>query len=123
MGLQGTLDTFSLAEVLGLIERARHTGALGVQSPDGHGTLYVTAGRFCAGEALPISAPGSGQWAVDLIYHPAETPFLATAAARGARVVGGLGMLVHQAALGFAAMTGHPAPFAAMRAAAEIPST
>ena len=36
-----------------------------------------------AGEALPISAPGSGQWAVDLIYHPAETPFLATAAARG----------------------------------------
>jgi shikimate dehydrogenase len=76
-----------------------------------------------AGEPPPISAPGSGQWAVDLIYHPAETPFLAAAAARGAQVVGGLGMLVHQAVLGFETMTGHPAPLAAMRAAAEIPPT
>ncbi len=33
-------------------------------------------------------------------------------------MVGGLGMLVHQAALGFEAMTGHPAPLAAMQAAA-----
>jgi shikimate dehydrogenase len=71
-----------------------------------------------AGEELPIEAPGTGQWAVDLIYHPAETPFLAAAAARGAAVVGGLGMLVHQAALGFEAMTGHPAPLAAMQAVA-----
>ena len=71
-----------------------------------------------AGEPLPIPAPGAGQWAVDLIYHPAETPFLAAARAQGADVVGGLGMLVHQAALGFEAMTGHPAPLAAMQAAA-----
>ncbi len=74
-----------------------------------------------AGESLPIAPPGPGRWAVDLIYHPAETPFLAAAAARGARVVGGLGMLVHQAALGFEAMTGHPAPLVAMRAAAGMP--
>jgi shikimate dehydrogenase len=72
------------------------------------------------GETLPIATPGTGQWAVDLIYHPAETPFLAAAGARGARVVGGLGMLVHQAMLGFEAMTGHPAPVAAMRAAAGM---
>ena len=71
-----------------------------------------------AGEVLPMEAPGAGQWAVDLIYHPAETPFLAAAAARGAAVVGGLGMLVHQAALGFEAMTGHRAPLDAMQAAA-----
>ncbi len=64
-----------------------------------------------------------GQWAVDLIYHPAETPFLAAAAARGAHVVGGLGMLVHQAVLGFEAMTGRPAPVAEMRAAAGMPTT
>ena len=44
VGLQGTLDTFSLAEILGLIERARQTGALAVDGPDGHGTLYVAAG-------------------------------------------------------------------------------
>jgi shikimate dehydrogenase len=71
-----------------------------------------------AGETLPIDPPATGQWAVDLIYLPAETPFLAAAAGDGARTVGGLGMLVHQAALGFEAMTGHPAPFAEMNAAA-----
>ncbi|MGZ4690426.1 MAG: shikimate dehydrogenase [Acidimicrobiia bacterium] len=75
-----------------------------------------------AGELLPVSAPGTGQWAVDLIYHPAETPFLAKAAAQGAGTVGGIGMLVHQAAIGFEAMTGHVAPLEAMRAAATTPT-
>ncbi len=66
MGLQGTLDTFSLAEILGLIERARHTGALVVESPDGHGTLYITAGRFCAGEAADYSGPVEDRHALDV---------------------------------------------------------
>ncbi len=66
MGLQGTLDTFSLAEILGLIERARHTGALSVQSPEGHGTLYVTAGRFSAGEAADYSGPVEDRHALDV---------------------------------------------------------
>lgn len=66
MGLQGTLDTFSLAEILGLIERARHTGALGVKGPDGHGTLYVAAGRFCAGEAADYSGPVEDRHALDV---------------------------------------------------------
>jgi shikimate dehydrogenase len=35
--------------------------------------------------------------AADLIYIPRETPFLATARARGNRTVNGLGMLLHQA--------------------------
>lgn len=35
---------------------------------------------------------------VDLVYHPHETPLMKAAAASGCRVVGGLGMLVHQAA-------------------------
>ena len=74
-----------------------------------------------AGESLPVELPGQGQWAVDLIYHPEETPFLARAAKQGADTVGGLGMLVHQAALGFEAMTGYPAPLEAMRAAAISP--
>ncbi len=70
-----------------------------------------------AGERFPIEAPGTGQWAVDLVYHPAVTPFLAAAEAAGARVVGGIGMLVHQAALGFEAMTGRSAPLEAMKSA------
>jgi shikimate dehydrogenase len=71
-----------------------------------------------AGEPLPVDAPGTGQWAVDLVYHPAVTPFLAAAGAAGAQVVGGLGMLVHQAAIGFEAMTGRSAPLEEMKLAA-----
>jgi hypothetical protein len=66
VGLSGTLDTFSLAEILGLIERARQTGALRVEGPDGHGTLYVTAGRFSAGEAADYSGPVDDRHALDV---------------------------------------------------------
>jgi Domain of unknown function (DUF4388) len=66
VGLQGTLDTFSLAEVLGLVERARQTGALTVEGPDGHGTLYTSAGRFSAGEAADYSGPVDDRHALDV---------------------------------------------------------
>ena len=56
---------------------------------------------------------------VDTVYHPAETPLLASARARGARGIGGLGMLVHQAALTFESFTQRDAPVAIMRAAAD----
>jgi shikimate dehydrogenase len=61
---------------------------------------------------------GAGQVVVDLVYHPALTPLLAAAAARGARPVGGLGMLVHQAAHAFTLWTGQPAPVPVMATAA-----
>lgn len=72
-----------------------------------------------AGESLPLgpNVLGRGQWAVDLVYEPAVTPFLAAAAARGAATVGGIGMLVHQAALAFEQMTGVAAPLGPMHAA------
>ncbi len=59
----------------------------------------------------------AGQWVVDLIYHPPETPWLAAARAQGATVDNGLGMLVHQAALQLAAWTGLEPPVEAMWAA------
>ncbi|MEL6978221.1 MAG: shikimate dehydrogenase [Pseudomonadota bacterium] len=43
----------------------------------------------------------AGVIATDLIYNPLETPFLSAASAAGARIVDGLGMLLHQAAPGF----------------------
>jgi shikimate dehydrogenase len=55
---------------------------------------------------------------VDLVYHPIETALLSAARARGATVLDGLGMLVHQAALQVERWTGQVAPVAAMRAAA-----
>lgn len=43
----------------------------------------------------------------DLVYTPLQTTFLQAAAARGCRVVDGLGMLLHQAAPGFERWFGH----------------
>ena len=61
----------------------------------------------------------SGQFVVDTVYHPMETPLLAAARARGIPCTNGLGMLVHQAALAFELWTGVDAPLDVMRAAAE----
>ncbi len=75
------------------------------------------------GQDAPPVVPAAEQWIVDLVYHPLDTPWLLRARAAGAHPVGGLGMLVHQAALSFEAWTGVAAPLDAMRAAAMTPST
>ena len=58
------------------------------------------------------------QLVVDLVYAPPITPTIQAARDAGAHAVGGLGMLVHQAAHAFTLWTGHPAPLPAMSAAA-----
>ncbi len=58
-----------------------------------------------------------GQTVIDLVYHPAMTPWLLAARDRGASVGNGYGMLVHQAALQLAAWTGVDPPVEAMWAA------
>jgi shikimate dehydrogenase len=55
----------------------------------------------------------------DLIYHPLRTAWLDGAAQRGARVVGGLGMLVHQAQAALTDWTGVEPPVEEMWKAAE----
>jgi shikimate dehydrogenase len=55
----------------------------------------------------------------DLVYNPPVTPLLAAARARGARVIGGLSMLVYQAAASFKLWTGLVAPEDLMLAAAR----
>lgn len=86
-------------------------------TPLGMGVVVTTSGEP---EPLPLdpSRLGSGQVVVDLIYHPAVTPLLAAARARGAATVNGLGMLIHQAAHAFRAWTGEEPPLEAMSAAA-----
>ncbi|HYN87263.1 MAG TPA: hypothetical protein VER55_01975, partial [Ardenticatenaceae bacterium] len=54
----------------------------------------------------------------DLVYAPLETPLLRRARAAGARVVDGLGMLVHQGAAAFELWTGHKPRLDLMRVAA-----
>jgi shikimate dehydrogenase len=48
----------------------------------------------------------AGQVVMDLVYVPSRTPFLLAATERGATTVGGIGMLVHQAALAIEIWTG-----------------
>ena len=56
----------------------------------------------------------------DIVYSPLVTPLLAGAAARGLRIVDGLGMLLHQAVPGFAAWFGvTPSVTPALRQAIE----
>lgn len=59
------------------------------------------------------------QVVADLVYHPLVTPLLRAAAAAGATPVGGLGMLVHQAARQLHLWTGCEPPLAVMDAAAR----
>jgi shikimate dehydrogenase len=81
----------------------------------------MTGSAAGASTELPIDldALHGGQVVADLVYHPLETSLLRAAKKRGAVPVGGLGMLVHQAALALERWTGRDAPVEAMWAAAE----
>lgn len=60
---------------------------------------------------------------VDIVYNPPETATMRAARDRGARVLGGLGMLVYQAAAAFERWTGVPAPISTMWDAARSAQT
>lgn len=72
--------------------------------------------------AAPVELPvaiGAGSVVFDVNYAPWPTPLAAAARRRGARIIGGGEMLVHQAMAQVELMTGHRAPGEAMRAALE----
>ena len=77
-----------------------------------------------AGMGADISMPcdpellHAGQVAVDLVYEPLETAWLAALRERGVAAHNGLSMLVYQAAQAFELWTGMPAPLEVMRQAA-----
>ncbi len=56
----------------------------------------------------------------DMVYDPAETRLLALARARGAQVIPGIEMFVHQGASQFEIWTGKPAPWDEMLRAATL---
>jgi shikimate dehydrogenase len=70
-------------------------------------------------DVVPWSRVAPTLLAYDLVYNPAETEFLRRARVRGCAAVGGLGMLVGQAALAFELWLGVAPPRAAMQRAAE----
>jgi shikimate dehydrogenase len=70
--------------------------------------------------AVPVDLLRPGQVVVDLVYEPVRTPLSEAAEAAGAHAVGGLGMLVHQAAHAFRLWTGTEPPIASMHASVAI---
>ena len=105
---------------------AELAGSIGVVGSEAHlatADLVVNATPVGMGadDGLAFDPDRCGSTAVvaDLVYHPAETPVLRRAAARGLPTVGGIGMLVHQAARAFTRWTAIDAPVDVMAAAAR----
>jgi shikimate dehydrogenase len=113
-----------LAASLGRKVDARALSLAEVARVAGETTLLVqttSVGMYPETEAIPIdpSLLHEGMTVSDLIYRPRKTLLLREAEARGARVHGGLGMLLHQAALAFEKWMGRAAPVDVMRDALE----
>lgn len=70
------------------------------------------------GESLPLPALRPSTVVVDLLYRPVATPLQQAARAAGGSAFGGLGLLLHQAALSFEIWTGRKPPLEVMSAAA-----
>jgi shikimate dehydrogenase len=70
------------------------------------------------GETPPAPSLGPDVIVVDLLYRPAVTPLQTLARSAGAAAFGGLGLLLHQAALSFELWTGREPPIDRMSAAA-----
>jgi shikimate dehydrogenase len=69
--------------------------------------------------AVAMDTVHPGLLVCDVIPNPPQTAFLRAAAARGARTLDGLGMLVGQGAIAFKMWTGQDPPVAVMRQALE----
>lgn len=128
VGRVGTLGDVTEADLVvkatpvGMLASAEPTLSAGQPSP---GPAETTEREATEREASEASVPEAGsllrpgQLAVDLVYAPPLTPFLADAAAAGATTRNGLGMLVRQAALQFELWTGEVAPIEVMWDAAR----
>ncbi len=110
---RGVVDTASLGgEGLG---RAAEKSDLIVQCS----TVGMSHGPDPAGSLLRSEDIPGEALVYDLVYNPPETPLMKEARKAGARVLGGLSMLVYQGAEGFEAWTGEKAPVKVMFRAAS----
>lgn len=113
-------------------ERAAETVAAVTGSPDAPEVVIGSlADDAVDGDVLVSTIPAHAQTpdllarardiavVFEVLYDPWPTPLAAQAAARGQVLVGGLDLLVQQAAVQFELFTGIPAPLAEMRAAGE----
>jgi len=96
----------------------------GLTAPDVAAALSHVAGVVNAtpvgmlgnpGNPVPMERVERRHWVVDVIYTPLETELIRTAREKGAQVLGGGGMCVHQAAEAFRLFTGLAPDVARMR--------
>lgn len=110
-------------------DRARETLDAAMRFPQQLDVRTTALGEPSRGEVVVSTIPAAAQddrvlracaevpVVFDVVYDPWPTPLVAAAADRV--VVGGLDLLVHQAALQFEMFTGLPAPLDQMRAAGQ----
>jgi 3-dehydroquinate dehydratase/shikimate dehydrogenase len=101
-------------EVLPISELARSIAPIVINS-----TPVGMSGHSKGESPVPREALAGRRMVYDLVYNPAETRFLAEARATGCRTLGGLEMLVAQAALQFKLWNGSQAPVDTMRSSAD----
>ncbi len=115
------VEAAALAGAVGRVGEARDASQCTLvvnATPVGMGSKPDGSGSRSGPFLVDPADLGPGQLVVDLVYHPAITPLVEMARARGAAAVGGLGMLIHQAAHAFRLWTGEDPPLAVMSAAA-----
>lgn len=110
------------ASIANAASRSGHPGRVGVTEDIAAADLVVNATSvgMGAGASMPCDPTllRAGQVAVDLVYEPIETAWLAALRQQGVEAHNGLSMLVYQAAAAFELWTGTGAPVEAMRQAA-----
>ena len=104
----GEIEAVSLENVSGDADLIVNSTSVGMASGDGAGQTPIKAA------SIPRDA-----LAYDMVYTPAETPFLRSAREAGARVLGGLWMLIYQGAAAFELWTRKEAPVDVMYQAAQ----
>jgi len=105
-------------ETFAAVGRHPHPPELGFD-PVGDPDIVVSTIPASAQTAEIVALAESAQAVFEVVYHPWPTPLATRATELGRPLVGGLDLLVHQAALQFELMTGVTAPLDAMRAAGE----
>jgi shikimate dehydrogenase len=88
--------------------RCRIVGSLeqDIARADGIVNATQVGMRGFQGCPVPVAAIKAGHWAADVIYTPMQTAFLSAAGGKGARVLNGGGMCVHQAVAAFQCLAG-----------------
>lgn len=101
-------------------QHAEVRGWQGIEELAAHSDVIVNATPLGMNDDNPLGGVSWSERQVvcDLVYRPPVTPLMESARNAGAESWGGLGMLIHQAALSFRIWTGKDPSTAAMSAAA-----